>query len=210
MAILELNDPKSFEQLAASFTLEQLEHTCKKPMRSYYIDTTAEEKELLKRFCRSMTDSGTFSSRASAAYWLLRMYARHMVHEDALVPYSIVLTFCSDVLDKRYDLPYFDSQQLYSIITNAIQDAREVDSTSPTKDLLTWTCLAITYYYFEDSTIQVPTSSKELLGFLFELMKERAAENYLSTYSVCTSSPTSSSLSKSADSPVDTPTTRLA
>jgi hypothetical protein len=102
-----------------------------------------------------------------------------MIHEDALVPYAVVLTFCQDVLDKRYDLPYFDDVNLYSIITNAIQESREGDHTSPTKDLLTWTALAITYYYFEDHMIPVPKSKNALLDFLVNTIKEIAAIQFL-------------------------------
>jgi len=102
-----------------------------------------------------------------------------MIHEDALVPYALVLTFCQDVLDKRFDLPYFDDVNLYSIITNAIQESREGDHTSPTKDLLTWTALAITYYYFEDHTIPVPKSSISLLNFLASMIKEAGAIQFL-------------------------------
>jgi len=132
-----------------------------------------------------------------------------MIHEDALVPYALVLTFCQDVLDKRYELPYFDDTRLYSIITNAIQDLREGDHTSPTKDLLTWTALAISTYYFEDHTILVPKSGKDLFAFLLQTLKQTVATHFLSNYS--SSSSASSEASISLDLAVSvTPITRSA
>jgi hypothetical protein len=182
-AIHGATDPERFTLLANNFTLEQLDYVCQKPMRLFYIDTTAEEKELIRRICQALMDDTIFSSRICATYYFLRLYAKHMIHEDALIPYALVLTFCQDVLDKRFYLSYFDDVNLYSIITNAIQDLREGDTTSPTKDLLSWTTLAITTYYFEDHTVQVPKSSKDLLAFLVNAIKERAASQFLSTMS---------------------------
>ena len=182
-AIHKATDPERFTLLANNFTLEQLDYVCQKPMRLFYIDTTAEEKELIRRICQAFSSDTIFSNRVCATYYFLRLYAKHMIHEDALVPYALVLTFCQDVLDKKYELSYFDDVNLYRIITNAIQDLREGDTTSPTKDLLSWTALAITTYYFEDHTIQVPKSSKDLLAFLVNAIKERAASQFLSTMS---------------------------
>ena len=178
-AIQQASDPERYTLLANNFTLEHLEHVCQKPMRLAYIDTTAEEKELLRNICRSLMNALPFSSRCSATYYRLRLYTKHMIHEDALVSYALVLTFCQDVLDKRFDLPYFDDVNLYSIITNAIQDSREGDHTSPTKDLLTWTALAITYYYFEDHMIPVPKSKNALLDYLASMIKEAGAIQFL-------------------------------
>ena len=169
--------------LGTHFTLEHLEHVCQKPMRLAYMDTTTEEKELIRYICLAMINQRSLSSRSCVTYYRLRLHAKQMIHEDALIPYALVLTFCQDVLDRRFDLPYFNDINLYSIITNAIQDSREGDHTSPTKDLFTWTALAITYYYFEDHLIQVPTSSKNLLAFLTQAMKERAASQFLKTMS---------------------------
>ena len=169
--------------LANTFTLEQLEHVCQKPMRLAYLDTTSEEKALLQYICQALTNELSISSRCCATYYGLRLYTKHMICEDALVPYAVVLTFCQDVLDKRYELPYFDDINLYSILTNAIQDVREGDHTSPTKDLLSWTALAIVTYYFEDHTILVPKSGKDLLAFLVQTLKETAATQFLDTYS---------------------------
>ena len=178
-AIQQASHPDRYLLLATAFTLEHLEHVCQKPMRLAYIDTTAEEKELLRNICQSLTNERSLSSRCSATYYRLRLYTKHMIHEDALIPYALVLTFCQDVLDKRFDLPYFDDVNLYSIITNAIQDSREGDHTSPTKDLLTWTALAITYYYFEDHHIPVPKSKNTLLDYLASAIKEAGAIQFL-------------------------------
>jgi undecaprenyl diphosphate synthase len=178
-AIQKASDPERYTLLANNFTLEHLEHVCQKPMRLAYIDTTTLEKELIRNICRSLIHEQSLSSRCSATYYRQRLFTKHMIHEDALVPYAVVLTFCQDVLDKRYDLPYFDDVNLYSIITNAIQESREGDHTSPTKDLLTWTALAITYYYFEDHMIPVPKSKNALLDFLVNTIKEIAAIQFL-------------------------------
>ena len=190
-AIYEASNPDRYILLATTFTLEQLDHVCQTPMRLAYLDTTSEEKDLIRNICRAFTKETHFSSRTCGTYYFLRLYAKHMVHEDALVPYAIVLTICSDILDKRYDLPYFDDIRLYSILTNAIQDMREGDSTSPTKDLLTWTALAISTYYFEDHGTHVPKSSKDLFFFLVQILKHTAATTFLSTYSASTEASTS-------------------
>ena len=201
------SNPDRYTLLCNTFTLEQLEHVCQKPMRLAYLDTTSEEKDLIRNMCQAFTKETHFSSRVCGTYYFLRLYAKHMVHEDALVSCAIALTVCSDILDKRYDLPYFDNLRLYSILTNAIQDMREGDSASPTKDLLTWTALAITYYYFEDHTILVPTSGKDLLAFLVQTLKHTAATQFLSNYSPSASTAVSTSL----DSAVAvTPITRSA
>jgi undecaprenyl diphosphate synthase len=181
-AIQSASNPDRYTLLCSTFTLEQLEHVCQKPMRLAYLDTTSEEKELIRHICQAFTKETHFSSRTCGTYYFLRLYAKHMVHEDALVPCAIILTVCSDILDKRYDLPYFDDIRLYSILTNAIQDLREGDSSSSSKDLLTWAALAITYYYFEDHTLQVPTSSKDLLAFLVHKLKENAATQFLNSF----------------------------
>ena len=207
--IHKATDPERFALLANNFTLEQLEHVCQKPMRLAYIDTTALEKDLIRNICQALTNETMVSHRICATYYSLRLYTKHVLHEDALVPYAIALTFCQDVLDKRYNLPYFDNTNLYSIITNAIQDLREGDHTSPTKDLLTWTVLAITYYYFEDHTIRVPKSSKELLVFLGQTLKENISIQFINGYS--SSSSASSEASISLDLAVSvTPITRSA
>jgi hypothetical protein len=190
-AIQTASNPDRYALLASTFTLEQVEYVCQKPMRLAYLDTTSEEKELIRNMCQAFTKETHVSSRTCGTYYFLRLYAKHMVHEDALVPCAIVLTICSDILDKRYDLPYFDDLRLYSILTNAIQDMREGDSASPTKDLLTWTALAITYYYFEDHTIPVPKSSKDLLAFLLEALKANTVSQFLTTYSASTDASTS-------------------
>ena len=176
------SNPDRYALLCNTFTLEQLEHVCQKPMRLAYLDTTSEEKELIRHICQAFTKETHFSSRTCGTYYFLRLYAKHMVHEDALVPCAIILTVCSDILDKRYDLPYFDDIRLYSILTNAIQDLREGDSSSSSKDLLTWAALAITHYYFEDHTIPVPKSSKDLLAFLVYSLKENAATQFLNSF----------------------------
>jgi undecaprenyl diphosphate synthase len=181
-AIQAASNPDRYALLCNTFTLEQLEYVCQKPMRLPYLDTTSEEKELIRLICQAFTKEEVFSSRTCGTYYFLRLYAKHMVHEDALVPCAIVLTICSDILDKRYDLPYFDDIRLYSILTNAIQDLREGDSSSSSKDLLTWAALAITYYYFEDDTIPVPKSSKDLLAFLVHKFKENAAAQFLNSF----------------------------
>ena len=181
--IQKASDPERFTLLANNFTLEQLEHVCQTPMRLAYIDTTALEKDLIRNICQALTNETIISHRVCATYYSLRLFTKHMIHEDALVPYAVALTFCQDVLDKRYDLPYFDDIHLYSIITNAIQDLREGDHTSPTKDLLSWTALAISTYYFEDQTILVPKSGKDLFAFLLQTLKHTAATKFLSTYS---------------------------
>jgi undecaprenyl diphosphate synthase len=190
-ALSEVVNQDHIALVAKNFTLEQLDYVCQKPMRLPYLDTTSEEKGLIRNICQAFTKERVFSSRTCGTYYFLRLYAKHIVHEDALVPCAIVLTICSDILDKRYDLPYFDDMRLYSILTNAIQDMREGDSTSPTKDLLTWTALAITYYYFEDHMIPVPKSSKDLLAFLAHTLKENAATTFLSTYTHSTEASTS-------------------
>jgi len=182
-AIQKASDPERYTLLANTFTLEHLEHVCQMPMRLAYMDTTALEKELIRNICQSLTNEQSLSSRCCATYYRLRLFTKHMIHEDALVPYAIVLTFCQDVLDKRYELPYFDDINLYSIITNAIQESREGDHTSPTKDLLTWTALAISTHYFENHRIQVPKSGKEVFAFLLQTLKHTAATQFLSTYS---------------------------
>ena len=208
-AIQKASDPERYTLLANNFTLEHLEHVCQMPMRLAYMDTTALEKELLRNICQSLTNEQSLSSRCCATYYRLRLFTKHMIHEDALVPYALVLTFCQDVLDKRYELPYFDDTCLYSIITNAIQESREGDHASPTKDLLTWTALAISTYYFENHRILVPKSGKDLLAFLLQTLKQTAATHFLSNYS----SPTSASeeASTSLDLAVSvTPITRSA
>jgi hypothetical protein len=116
-------------------------------------------------------------------YCGLKLCLKQLLHEDAFVLWSILLTFCADVLERRYTLPYFEDANLYSIITNAIQDSREGDANSSSKDLLTWTALAITDYYFEDHTIPVLKSSKDLLVFLSYAIKERVASQFLRTMS---------------------------
>ena len=181
-AIQAASNPDRYTLLCNTFTLEQLDHVCQKPMRLPYLDTTSEEKELIRNICQAFTKEQVFASRTCGTYYFLRLYAKHMIHEDALVSCAIVLTICSDILDKHYALPYFDDIRLYSILTNAIQDMREGDSTSPTKDFLTWTALAITYYYFEDHTIPVPKSSKDLLAFLVHSLKENAAAQFLNSF----------------------------
>ena len=190
-ALSEVVNQDHITLVAKTFTLEQLEHVCQKPMRLSYLDTTSEEKELIRLICQAFTKEQVFASRTCGTYYFLRLYAKHMIHEDALVPCAIILTVCSDILDKRYDLPYFDDLRLYSILTNAIQDMREGDTASPTKDLLTWTALAITTYYFEDHTIPVPKSSKDLLAFLVQTLTTNAATQFLSTYSRSTDASTS-------------------
>ena len=68
---------------------------------------------------------------------------------------------------------------------------REGDTASPTKDLLTWTALAISTYYFEDHGTHVPKSSKDLLAFLVQTLNTNAATQFLSTYSRSTDASTS-------------------
>ena len=81
-------------------------------MRLPYLDTTSEEKELIRNICQAFTKEQVFASRTCGTYYFLRLYAKHMIHEDALVSCAIVLTICSDILDKHYALPYFDDIRL--------------------------------------------------------------------------------------------------
>jgi hypothetical protein len=67
-AIQKASDPERYTLLANTFTLEQLEHVCQKPMRLAYLDTTALEKDLIRNMCQAFTKEQSLSSRCCATY----------------------------------------------------------------------------------------------------------------------------------------------
>jgi len=182
-----------YTQLATAFTLETLDHVCNQSMRLFYIDTTAYEKQCLQRLCECEMKQKTttinaitaindfFAYRCAAMYYLLCIYGRHAIHEDCRIFSAIVLTFCADVLDKRFNHSYFDMENLEIILMNAVQEVREKDTSSPTKDFMTWATCSVINHYFTESQEDIPLNSKIFFAFILDHMKETAATQFLDT-----------------------------
>jgi hypothetical protein len=100
-------------------------------------------------------------------YYGLKICFKQLIQEDARILWSILLTFCSDVLDKHYTLPYFDDENLYSIITNVIQDCEEKSEPSM-KALIEDVGTSITVHYFIKSIPSIPRNSTEMAVWALE------------------------------------------
>jgi len=151
--------------LAADFSIENLEHVFKSPFHLLYIDMEAEEKILLQRICALNTEADTFIGRISMVYYGLKICFKQLIQEDARLLWSILLTFCSDVLERRYMLPYFNDENLYSIITNVIQDCEEK---SEAKALIEDIGTAIAVHYFIKPVPSIPRNSTEMVVYALE------------------------------------------
>jgi undecaprenyl diphosphate synthase len=159
--------------LAHDFSIETLEHMFRTPFRLLYIDMEPTERVLLQRICALYATADTFKSRIGMAYCGLKLYLKQLLHEDAFILWSILLTFCADVLERRYTLSYFEDANLYSIITNVIQDTVEGETQTEAVDIMRDVATAITIHYFYKSIPTMPKGVEQMAIWCLEQLSVR-------------------------------------
>jgi hypothetical protein len=109
------------------------------------------------------------------------LYARHLIHEDALTLYAILLTVCGDIVERQFHLPYFDREDLKTLVFQVVREILDLEKEiqKEVRDLLTFTCLGILFHYFEEPDPTVPKSALELGAFLGSKLKGLAAERFI-------------------------------
>ena len=171
----------AFQLLARAFTLESLDHVFHGNQRLNYIDTTKTEKQLLQYVCAIQGSGDPFLNRIASVYYGLKLYTRHLIHEDALTLYAILLTVCGDIVERQFYQPYFDREDLKTLVFQVVRETLDLEKEiqKEVKDLLTFTCLGILFHYFEEPDPTVPKSALELGAFLGSKLKELAAERFI-------------------------------
>jgi hypothetical protein len=175
------NRDPAFQLLAKAFTIESLEHVFQKPCRLNYIDTTKEEKQILQILCLLQIDAADpFLNRILSVYYGLKLYARHFLHEDALLLYAPLLMICGDIAERRFE-PYFDREDLKTMSFQLLRDTLDLEKQVPkqVRDLFAFTSLSVLFHYFEEPDPQVPKSALELAAYLGSKMKDLAANRFI-------------------------------
>jgi undecaprenyl diphosphate synthase len=186
---LQLQDLNSaaLETLARDFSIETLDHVLQRPTRLDYIDATKEEKLLLETLChlKSQSKSQTpFLDRISITYYQLKLHLKHMVHDDALTLYAILLAVCEDIVDRKFHQAYFDREDLKTILFQVLRDTLEMEAETnkEIRDLFTYSCLAILFHYFDEPNPAIPKSALELNVWLISKIKEIVADQFTEDY----------------------------
>jgi undecaprenyl diphosphate synthase len=191
MFLLDLYDMPAAQQAAAngalarSFTIETLDHVFQKPYRLNYIDMTKEEKQLLQRICELQSAPGNrWINRISATYCLLKMILKQLVNEDALTLYAVLLTLCYDILDRRFQEPQFEQEDLKTLAFQLVRETLDVEKHVQREvlDFLTFSCLAPLFHYFEKSNPTLPPNSLDFLAHIVSGLKELAADRFIADY----------------------------
>jgi undecaprenyl diphosphate synthase len=171
----------AFQLLSRAFTLESLDHVFRTNQRLNYIDTTKTEKQLLQYVCANQGSGDPFLNRIASVYYGLKLYTRHLIHEDALTLYAILLTVCGDIVERQFHQPYFDREDLKTLVFQVVRETLDLEKEiqKEVRDLLTFTCLGILFHYFEEPDPSVPTSALELGAFLGAKLKGLAAERFI-------------------------------
>ena len=182
---VQLEDlPQSaIDHLARDLSIETLDHVLKRSTRLDYIDTTKEEKEILQILCKlkATTPQFPFLHRISIAYYQLKLHLKHLVHEDALTLYAILVAVCEDVVDRKFHQTYFDREDLKTILFQVLRDTLEMEAETnrEVRDLFTYSCLAVLFHYFDEPNPAIPTSSLEFNIWLGTKLKELAADRFI-------------------------------
>jgi len=187
--LLQLYDLKdhekgsAFQLLGRAFTLESLDHVFHGNQRLHYIDTTKTEKQLLQYVCLVQTQltGDPFLNRIASVYYGLRLYTRHLIHEDALTLYAILLTVCGDIVERQFHQSYFDREDLKTLVFQVVRETLDLEKEiqKEVRDLLTFTCLGILFHYFEEPDPSVPRTALELMAYIGAKLKGLAAERFM-------------------------------
>jgi hypothetical protein len=189
--LLDLYDMPAAQQAAAndalarSFTIETLDHVFQKPYRLNYIDMTKEEKQLLQLVCELQSAPGNrWINRISATYCVLKMILKQLVHEDALTLYAVLLTLCYDILDRRFQEPQFEQEDLKTLAFQLVRETLDVEKHVQREvlDFLTFSCLAPLFHYFEKSNPALPPNSLDFLAHIVSGLKELAADRFIADH----------------------------
>jgi hypothetical protein len=172
------------EVLARDFSIETLDHVLKRSTRLDYIDTTKEEKQILQILCKMKSKSQPFLDRISLTYYQLKLHLKHLVHDDALTLYAILLAVCEDIVDRKFHQTYFDREDLKTILFQVLRDTLEMEAETnrEVRDLLTYSCLAILFHYFDEPNPAIPQSALEFNVWLASKLKELAADRFIEEY----------------------------
>ena len=183
---LQIQDLNStvLEALARDFSIETLDHVLKRSTRLDYIDTTKEEKQILEILCKMKGQKTPFLDRISITYYQLKLHLRHMVHEDALTLYAILLAVCEDIVDRKFHQTYFDREDLKTILFQVLRETLEMEAETnrEIRDLFTYSCLAILFHYFDEPNPAIPKSALELNVWLGSKLKDLAADQFTEDY----------------------------
>jgi hypothetical protein len=183
--LLDLHETNAYAALAKSFTIETLDYVFQKPYRLNYIDMTKEEKQLLQRVCELQSASGNrWINRISASYCILKITLKQLVHEDALTLYAILLTLCGDILDRRFQEPQFDQEDLKTLAFQIVRETLDMEKHTQRKvlDFLTFSCLAPLFHYFEEPNPTLPPTSMDFLAHIISGLKELAADRFIADH----------------------------
>jgi undecaprenyl diphosphate synthase len=165
--------------LGRAFTIESLDHVFQKSCRLSYMDTTSQEKQILQTICQLQQDP-TFLNRILSVYYGLKLYAKHLVHDDALLLYAPLLMICGDIVERRFE-PYFDREDLKSRAFQLVKEIQALEDKVPkeVRDLLTFSSLAILFHYFEEPNGTLPRTALELGAYLISELKVLAAKRFI-------------------------------
>ena len=177
----------ALEALAQDFSIETLDHVLQRSTRLDYIDTTREEKLLLETLCHIKTQSKSqtpFLDRISLTYYQLKLHLKHLVHDDAVTLYAILMAVCEDIVDRKFHQAYFNREDLKTILFQVLRDTLEMEAETnrEIRDLFTYSCLAILFHYFDEPNPSIPKSSLELSVWLGSKLKEMAADRFTEDY----------------------------
>jgi len=178
----ETQQVTAYSVLARSFTIETLDHAFQKPYRLNYIDMTKEEKQLLQMICELRSTPGNrWINRISANYCILKMTLKQLIHEDALTLYAILMTLCGDILDRRFQEPQFDQEDLKTLAFQLVRETLDLEKHVQREvlDFLTFSCLAPLFHYFEEPNPTLPPNSMDFLAHIISGLKELAADRFI-------------------------------
>ena len=180
----ESKQAMAYSLLAKSFTIETLDHIFQKPYRLYYIDMTKEEKQLLQRVCELQNQpqySNRWINRICANYCVLKIALKQLVHEDALTLYAVLLTLCGDILDRRFQEPQFDQEDLKTLAFQLVRETLDMEKHTQREvlDFLTFSWLAPLFHYFEKPDTTLPPNFLDFLAYIISGLKELVADRFI-------------------------------
>jgi hypothetical protein len=143
------------------------------------------EKQLLQYVCAIQVSSGDpFLNRIASVYYGLKLYTRHLIHEDALTLYAILLTVCGDIVERQFHLPYFDREDLKTVLFQVLRETLEMEAETnkEIRDLFTYSCLVVLFHYFDVPNPAIPQSALEFNVWLGSKLKELVADRFTEEY----------------------------
>jgi undecaprenyl diphosphate synthase len=176
--------PEAYSVLARSFTIETLDHAFQKSYRLNYIDMTKEEKQLLQRICELQSQpqySNRWINRICANYCVLKIVLKQLIHEDALTLYAILMTLCGDILDRRFQEPQFDQEDLKTLAFQLVRETLDMEKHTQREvlDFLTFSWLAPLFHYFEEPNTTLPSTFLDFLAHIVSGLKGLVADRFI-------------------------------